>query len=199
MTILTDRCPAVGAAGRSFTQGDEVIDTSATTQSTFTVRRLTVPVPGAREFQRSYEAAVPDVPREEVTAMVQQGAPWSEMVKMIEATAPYGFLIYFRNDVLPVMQAAGDDADCIAYLMGNHVIAERMFRHDPRAMLYAPLRTLIWEDTTGQAWFTADQPSTQFGSLGIPEVSKVGVELDRKLAALLRALDVAVPEPLLES
>jgi uncharacterized protein (DUF302 family) len=152
-----------------------------------------------REFQRSYEAAVPAEPLEQVTAMVQQGAPWSEMVKLIEATAPFGFLIYFKLDVHPVMQAAGDDADCVAYLMGNHVIAERMFRHDPRAMLYAPLRTLIWEDTTGHAWFTADQPSTQFASLGIPDVSKVGVELDRKLAALLSALDVDVPEPLLES
>ena len=28
-----------------------------------------------------------------------------------------------------------------------------------------------------------DQPSTQFGSLGIPAVTKVGVELDRELAA----------------
>ena len=30
--------------------------------------------------------------------------------------------------------------------MGNVTIAEQMFRHDPRAMLYAPLRTVIWED-----------------------------------------------------
>jgi hypothetical protein len=30
--------------------------------------------------------------------------------------------------------------------MGNHTIAEQMFRYDPRAMLYAPLRTIIWED-----------------------------------------------------
>ena len=41
------------------------------------------------------------------------------------------------------------------YLMGNATIAEQMFRHDPRAMLYAPLRTLIWEDPKGHAWFTA--------------------------------------------
>jgi hypothetical protein len=118
------------------------------------------------------------------------------MVDLVGATAPYGFLIYFKNDVRPVMAAAGDDADCIAYLMGNHVIAETMFRHDPRAMLYAPLRTLIWEDPAGDAWFTVDQPSTQFGSLGSPEVQEVGFELDRKLGLLLEALDVAVPEPL---
>ncbi len=118
---------------------------------------------------------------------------------MIGTSAPYGFLIFFKLDLHPVMQLAGDNADGIAYLMGNHTIAEQMFRHDPRAMLYAPLRTLIWEDPTGAAWFSADQPSTQFGSMGVPEISKVGVELDRKLAALLEALHVDVPGALLES
>jgi hypothetical protein len=74
-----------------------------------------------------------------------------------------------------------------------------MSRHDPRAMLYAPLRTVIWEDSAGAACFTFDQPSTQFGSLGSSDVSVVGIELDRKLAALLELLAVDVPEPLLQS
>jgi hypothetical protein len=68
----------------------------------------------------------------------------------------------------------------------------------PLAMLYTPLRTVICEDPTGKAWFSADQPSAQVGSLGIPEVSNVGRELDRKLGALLQALEVDVPEALLE-
>jgi uncharacterized protein (DUF302 family) len=82
--------------------------------------------------------------------------------------------------------------------MGNHTIAERMFRHDPRAMMYAPLHTVIWEDKHGDAWFTVDQPSAQFASFDIPEVAEVGVELDHKLAALLDALEVAVPPELRE-
>src|ERR1700747_3165699 len=97
------------------------------------------------------------------------------------------------------MQLAGDEQDCIAYLMGNVTIAEQMFRHEPRAMLYAPLHAVIWEDAHERAWFTADQPSTQFGSFGIPAVSAVGVELDRKLAALLEALRVEGPMALLSS
>ena len=66
-------------------------------------------------------------------------------------------------------------------------------------MLYARLHTVIWEDAHERAWFTADQPSTQFGSFGIPAVSAVGIELDRKLAALLEALRVEVPMALLSS
>ena len=94
------------------------------------------------------------------------------------------------------MTNAGHSADSVAYLMGNHVIAETMFRHDPRAMLYAPLRTLIWEDPDGHAWFSVDQPSTQFASLGEDEVKAVGEDLDRKLAQLLAALEAPVPDAL---
>jgi hypothetical protein len=165
-------------------------------ETTYTVRRLTVSVAAVRQFQRSYEEAVPDAPFEEVAELVRQGAPWSQMLDLIDARAPNGFLIYFRNDVHPVMQAAGDRADCISYLMGNHVLAERMFRHDPRAMLYAPLHTVIWEDLDGGASFSVDQPSTQFSSFGIAAITEVGIELDRKLAKLLDVLGVEVPKAL---
>ena len=165
-------------------------------QLEYTVPRLTVPIPAVREFQKRYETAVPDLPLETVADLVSRRAPWSDMVELIERSAPHGFLIYFRNDVHPVMALAGDRADCVAYLMGNHIFAERMFRHDPRAMMYAPLHTVIWEDHDGKAWFTVDQPSAQFGSFGIPAVTEVGIELDHKLTALLEALAVPVPDVL---
>jgi uncharacterized protein (DUF302 family) len=168
----------------------------STFTSSYTVCRLNVPVPSVRGFQRSYEAAVPNLPLDDVQALIERGAHWSEMVALIDAHAQNGFLIYFRNDVHPVMSAAGDQTDCIASLMGNRIIAERMFRYEPRAMLYAPLHTVIWEDIDGQAWFTVDQPSTQFASFEISAVTEVGLELDRKLAELLAVLEVEVPPEL---
>jgi hypothetical protein len=171
----------------------------AASDETYTARRLTVEVPGVREFQRLYERAVPANPVEELADLVQRGASWAEVIDTHADRAPHGFLIYWRGDVHGVMQLAHDDLDCIAYLMGNVTIAEQMFRHDPRAMLYAPLRTVIWEDANQRAWFTIDQPSTQFASFGIPAVTAVGVELDRKLAELLEALRVEVPMALLSS
>jgi hypothetical protein len=78
----------------------------------------------------------------------------------------------------------------IEYLLGNHVIAETMFRHDPKALLYAPLRLLIYSDGDGNAIFTMDQPSPAFGSLGIADVTKVGEGLDRKVVNLLRVIGV---------
>ena len=50
------------------------------------------------------------------------------------------------------------------YLMGNHTIAERMFRHDPSAMLHAPLPTLLYADADGDTKFAVDQPSLLFAS-----------------------------------
>ena len=51
--------------------------------------------------------------------LVSQNAPWSDMLDLIDRSAPHGFLIYFRNDVHPVMALAGDGPDCIAYLMAT--------------------------------------------------------------------------------
>ncbi len=52
----------------------------STDDTLFTVKRLTVAVPSVREFQRSYEEAVPTVPLDEVAALVRRRAPWSEMI-----------------------------------------------------------------------------------------------------------------------
>lgn len=157
------------------------------------VSRLTVPIPPVREFQTHYEAAVPPVSVDAVAELVSRKAPWHDMVDLVERSAPHGFLTYFRNDVHPVMALAHDSPHCVSYLMGNHVIAERMFRYDPRVMLYAPLHTAIWEDNDGDSWFTTDQPSTLFASFKVEEITQIGVELDRKLAALLEYLEVPVP------
>jgi hypothetical protein len=93
--------------------------TTSMSESTYAARRLTIAVPGVRVFQRAYEEAVPDLPLSEVQQLLRRAAPWQEMVDLIDARAPNGFLIYFRNDLYPVMKAAGDEADCIAYLMGT--------------------------------------------------------------------------------
>jgi hypothetical protein len=95
-----------------------------------------------------------------------------------------------------VMSLAGNTTRCTAYLMGNHTIAEQMYRHDPAVMLYVPLRTVIYAGPDDRAFFAADQPSTQVASFGLAPVTQVGLDLDRKLTALLDALDVPVDETL---
>jgi hypothetical protein len=177
---------------------EHVMATPTNADTSFTVRRLTLPIPQVEEFRERYERVVPPLPIDEVLRLIAERAAWEAMIELVNAAAPHSFFIYFKNDIGPVMRNAGHAGECVSYLMGNHVIAETMYRHDPRAMLYAPLRTLIWEGMAGDAWFTVDQPSTQFRSLGLPQVERAGLELDHKLAGLLETLDVPVPEVLRE-
>lgn len=99
-------------------------------------------------------------------------------------------MVYATIDALPLLGLAGHTTKAVEYLLGNHTIAETMFRHDPRALLYAPLRVLVYADADGNAVFSMDQPSAAFGSLGIAAVTGVGEELDRKVANLLRVIGI---------
>jgi hypothetical protein len=77
--------------------------------------------------------------------------------------------------------------------MGNHTIAERMFRHDPSVMLHAPLRVAIYADRDGDTYLAVDQPSALFASYNNPAITDVGNYLDELLAGLLRKLNAPVP------
>ena len=134
--------------------------------------------------------------RNQVLELESRGAPWSEMIDLVKRAAPWGFLIYWINDVDRLVRLAGDSSSAVAYLMGNHIIMERMFRFEPSVVMYAPLHVAIWSRSDGQAFFTIDKPSDQFGSFADPRVTAVGYELDAKLAALLRHLGLRVPDTL---
>lgn len=164
------------------------------------VNRLVIEVAESFDgFRERYEQAAPQIEPQELADLIERQAPWSEVLADADARAPHGFLIYLSSDLTPLMGLAGDRGRCVMYLMGNHTIAERMYRHDPAAMLYAPLRTALCAGADGRTRFVVDQPSTVFSSFGVPEITAVGIELDRKLVGLLEALAAPVPAGLRES
>ena len=167
---------------------------TSSTQSR-TVRRMTIDIDAPfDEFRVRYEDAAPAY--DLVTRLPQLGN-WDAATKDVEEAAPYGFLRYGTIDASPVFAMAGHKARSIIYLMGNHLIAETMYRHNPAIMLYAPLRLCLYEDRHGHTHLSIDQPSDQFGSFGDPDISATGRLLDQKLADLLRGLGVAVPDNLI--
>jgi uncharacterized protein (DUF302 family) len=121
------------------------------------------------------------------------------VLEAADENAPHGFMRFWSTDVGATMQLAGDAGDCASYLMGNHTIAERMYRHDPAVMLYAPLRAAIHTDANGATRFSIDQPSTRFSTFDSLEIAAVGEELDRKVIHLLKVLNVTVPDTLLSA
>jgi len=169
---------------------------TASTIHTRTVRRLVIDVDDFDDFRARYEAAAPAY---DLAGRVPQFSNWDDVVKDIDATAPYGFVRYGTIDAAPVFAIAGHKARSVIYLMGNHTIAETMYRFDPGVLLYAPLRLCLYEDLDGGAHLSIDQPSDQFGGLGHPDITPTGHLLDEKLAALLSGLGVAVPATLAPS
>ena len=162
------------------------------------VDRLTIHIDDSFEgFKNRYEQAVPRFQSDRFDSLVQRGVDWQDVLEATAQNAPQEFIVYWSGDFTSLMALAGDRGRCVEYLMGNHTIAQRMYRYNPAILLYAPLRTAIVEDADGATWFTFDQPSTRFGSFNTPQITEVGIELDHKLAALLEHLDVPVPAALI--
>jgi uncharacterized protein (DUF302 family) len=146
------------------------------------------------EFRTALESAAPPIDANGIRQLTDNGGTWDDVKQAVAAGAPHDLLVYAMIDAAPLLGVAGHSTRAVEYLIGNHVIAETMFRHDPKALLYAPLRILIHSAADGTAILSIDQPSTAFASLGNPEISAVGRSLDQKVAALLRAIGVDTGE-----
>jgi hypothetical protein len=168
-----------------------------TTTQFYEVLRLTIAVgTDFDDFRDRYEQSVPSLDSDRLATLLHEGADWDTVLRVTPENAPHGFIRYWTFDAGSVMRLAGDSPYCTTYLMGNHTIAERMYRHDPGIMLYAPLRTTIHEDVDGTTWFSVDKPSTRFRSFDNPAITYIGLKLDDKLATLLQHLGAPVPPAL---
>jgi uncharacterized protein (DUF302 family) len=164
--------------------------TTNTTSIDHADRRLVVALPRPYDEARAhYETVVPQVD----SARFSQMGSWQAALELAEIDAPHGFMIYYRGDVTAAMAGSPSYWKATQYLMGNHTIAERMFRHDPSAMLHAPLRTLLYADPDGDTKLAVDQPSLLFASYGDPRIADVGRELDTLLARLIVLLGGDLP------
>ncbi|MCV7228175.1 DUF302 domain-containing protein [Mycolicibacterium komossense] len=143
-------------------------------------------------FCTALDAAAPKFRQAVIEDIVNRGGSWDEVLAAVAENAPHGLMVFASIDGTALMRAAGHQTRAIEYLIGNHTIAERMFRHNPLALLYAPLRMLVHSDDGGNAVLSLDQPSTLFGSLGHPAISAVGRELDDKVRHLLTVMGVDV-------
>lgn len=160
--------------------------------------RLDIPTAmGFDDFRREFEAAAPVFDAEGVNQLIARGGEWEDVRAAAERNAPNGLIVYASLDIGQLMTAAGHSTKCVEYLLGNHVDAERMFRHDPATALYAPLRAIVRSDAGDQAIFTLDRPSSVFAGFGKTEITGVGVELDHKVARLLQVITGRAPAVLL--
>lgn len=142
------------------------------------------------EFRAAFERAAPAFDPGPFQCIADVGGSWPDVEAAVAEMAPHQLMVYATIDASPLLALAGHRTRAVEYLLGNHVIAESMFRHDPHALLYAPLRVLVYSDDAGNAVWSMDRPSDAFGSLGHDDITAVGRGLDAKVVALLRALGV---------
>ena len=167
--------------------------TTRTTAVDHPSRRLVVALPQTyHEARERYESLVPEVD----FARFLEMASWQATLELAEISAPHGFMRYYRSHITAAMSGSPSSWKTTQYLMGNHTIAERMYRHDPSVMLHAPLRTVLYVDHDGDTKLAVDQPSLLFDSYDKPGIAAVGRELDGLLAGLITSLGGDMPPQL---
>jgi Domain of unknown function DUF302 len=147
------------------------------------------------DVRQCFESLLPTIDFAELTEVIEAG-DLSAAQQYTAEHAPYSFVNFWTLDPTPMMQLVGHRNRAVTYMVGNNVIVETMFRHDPAVMLYAPLRTAIYEDNGGRVHLSIDQPSSKFASFGDPRIAEVGAALDAKLAVLLRLMSLPLPPEL---
>lgn len=94
------------------------------------------------------------------------------------------FMVFAKVSQGPLASLLGTPKKLTVYLIGNPVIANRMFERNRGAGLYAPLRVSLYEDQSGTVHFAYDRPSSLLGSFEDAEIDTVAALLDDKMATL---------------
>jgi hypothetical protein len=110
-----------------------------------------------------------------------------ERAKEYEAHGPK-LSIFLSRDHGSLLRIAGKPRVAYQFEIGNPLTASSMTRYQLPAALYAPLRTVLYEDDFGRGIFEYDKPSSFFGQFGDERVTAVALGLDADLKdVLLRA------------
>jgi hypothetical protein len=160
------------------------------TSHRFTVERIDVPTKG--RFEDATALLEKNVPMAEVSRLaqlVESRATSAEVQAAVGGSAgDLEFVILAKLEQGALTSLLGTPKKISTYLIGNPVIANRMFERDRAAGLYAPLRVTLYEDPAGTVHFAYDRPSTLLGSFEDAEIDAVARVLDEKMATLAARL-----------
>jgi len=142
----------------------------------------------SRAFEQTIAAFEQEVPAADMPALqdlVKSRAQAAEIQPVVQTMiGSLEFTYFAKLDQGPLASLLGKRKKLTVYLLGNPVLANKMFEHRPEAGLYAPLRASIYEDHSGACHFTYDRPSTLFGQFENNEIHGVAKMLDEKMASV---------------
>lgn len=145
-----------------------------------------------RSFEQAEALLDENVPPADVPALVrlaESRASASEMEGAVQRMqGDLDFMTFAKIPQGTVTSVLGTSKKITVYLVGNPVIANRMFERNRAVGLYAPLRVALYEDKDGIAHFTYDRPSSLLRSFEDQEVDGIARRLDDKLTKLAERL-----------
>ena len=144
-------------------------------------------------FVAALEQAVPELSQADAVARLAEDGDWSGFTRGLQWEAPSGFVRVWSWSPSELMRHAGNSTPNALWLIVNHAIGARLFRHDPAAMLYSPLRVEAHAAPDAGTIVSFDVPSSRLRGFGINKVTQAGAELDRALGDLLE--DLGLPRP----
>ncbi len=89
------------------------------------------------EFVAKLEQAAPPLDRAEMERIAAAGGNWDDVRAAVAKNAPNELMVYAKVGGTELLSLAGHRTRAIEYLIGNHVIAETMFRHDQGTVVRA--------------------------------------------------------------
>jgi Domain of unknown function DUF302 len=152
----------------------------------FTVERIDVTTNGS--FEQATAAFEKNVPTADMTILARLVETQSSAGEIQAAVArmqgDLEFMIFAKLVQGSLTSLLGTPKKLSVYLIGNPVIANRMFERSRGAGLYAPLRVSLYEDPSGTVHFAYDRPSSLLGSFDDAELDTVAALLDEKMTTL---------------
>jgi uncharacterized protein (DUF302 family) len=137
------------------------------------------------ELVRSFERRVPVANFATLTRLIQARAERARIEAAVARMAgPFGLMVLGKIDQGPLVSQLGKPKKMSVYLIGNPVLANRMFEEDPGVGLYAPLRVSLYQDYETRSHFSYDRPFTLLEQFANAQIRAVAHVLDERLAVL---------------
>ena len=160
--------------------------TTIGSRNAFTVERIDVTTKGS--FEQATAAFEKDVPTADMTVLARlveaKSSPGEIQAAVAQMQGDLEFMVLAKVSQGSLASLLGTPKKLSVYLIGNPVIANRMFERNRGAGLYAPLHVSLYEDPSGTVHFAYDRPSSLLGSFEDAEIDTVAALLDEKMATL---------------
>lgn len=148
------------------------------------------------EFRKEWEHAVPAWSWSTAIAEAKGGGGWHALQDLSARSAVNGLVNIATFDPSTVMRLAGDRLRAVTYLTGNLVLGEALYRHDPAAIEYIPLRVTIAEVPVETSTITFDKPCDLFAAYTAPEIAVAARDVERAMSEVLRVVGLPIPADL---